>query len=117
MTADASPESPSTEPALEHPALSHALTTLARSLDRRAEPGAEAPSYLELAVLVAGVQDRLDDLTRLLVHAARRYDGTTWQQVARALGVSRPTAYKRFGAPSPNDPAAGTPADDDDDEG
>jgi hypothetical protein len=77
--------------------------TLARAIDRRASEPTEAPGYLQLAVLVADVQRNLDDLTRLLIHYARRYEGTTWAEVARTFGVSRPTVYKRFGEQSPND--------------
>ena len=96
--------SPSGAAPLEHPALAEALVTLARSLDRRAANDEEPPSYLELAVLVADVEHQLGDLTRLLVHYARRYEKTTWKEVADTFGISRPTVYKRYGEPSPNDP-------------
>lgn len=95
----------SNDPApLDHPALAQALVTLARSLDHRAGDDEEPPSYLDLAVLVADVERQLEDLTRVLVHYARRYDKTTWKEVADTFGISRPTVYKRFGEPSPNDP-------------
>jgi CRP-like cAMP-binding protein len=89
---------------LDHPALAQALVTLARSLDRRATNDEESPSYLDLAVLVADVEHQLEDLTRVLVHYARRYENTTWKEVADTFGISRPTVYKRYGEPSPNDP-------------
>ena len=91
---------------VDHPALAQALVVLARSLDRRQADDPGAPSYLDLAQLVADLQSQLDDLTRLLVHHARRYEGTTWKEVADAFGISRPTVYKRFGERSPNDPGA-----------
>lgn len=90
--------------AIDHPALSQSLVTLARSLDRRAGDDEAGPSYLELAVLVADVQSQLDDLTRQLVHYARRYERTTWKDIADTFGISRPTVYKRFGETSDNDP-------------
>jgi CRP-like cAMP-binding protein len=96
---------------LDHPALAQALVTLARSLDRRASDDEELPSYLDLAVLVADVERQLEDLTRVLVHYARRYERTTWKEIADTFGISRPTVYKRYGEPSPNDPGG------DDDEG
>lgn len=89
---------------LDHPALAQALVTLARSLDRRSSDDEESPSYLDLAVLVADVEHQLEDLTRVLVHYARRYENTTWKEVADTFGISRPTVYKRYGEPSPNDP-------------
>jgi CRP-like cAMP-binding protein len=89
---------------LDHPALAQALVTLARTLDRRATNDEESPSYLDLAVLVADVEHQLEDLTRVLVHYARRYENTTWKEVADTFGISRPTVYKRYGEPSPNDP-------------
>ncbi len=89
---------------LDHPALAQALVTLARSLDRRAADDEEPPSYLDLAVLVSDVERQLGDLTRILVHYARRYEKTTWKEVADTFGISRPTVYKRYGEPSPNDP-------------
>lgn len=92
---------------LDHPALAQALVTLARSLDRRATDDEESPSYLDLAVLVADVEHQLEDLTRVLVHYARRYENTTWKEVADTFGISRPTVYKRYGEPSPNDPGGG----------
>ncbi len=88
---------------VDHPALAESLVTLARSLDRRAVDEA-GPSYLDLAVLVADVQSQLDDLTRQLVHYARRYERTTWKDIAETFGISRPTVYKRFGETSDNDP-------------
>ncbi|MDQ3569835.1 MAG: hypothetical protein M3450_04445 [Actinomycetota bacterium] len=94
---------------VDHPALGEALVVLARSLDRRQAGDPGAPSYLDLAGLVADVQSQLEDLTRLLVHYARRYDGTTWKDVADAFAISRPTVYKRFGEPSPNDPGVADP--------
>ncbi|MGI8792206.1 MAG: hypothetical protein ACR2H3_03365 [Acidimicrobiales bacterium] len=90
--------------ALDHPALAQALVTLAQSLDRRGFDDEEIPSYLDLAVLVADVEHQLEDLTRVLVHYARRYEKTTWKEVADTFGISRPTVYKRYGEPSPNDP-------------
>ncbi len=89
---------------LDHPALAQALVTLAQALDRRATADDEAPSYLQLAVLVAEVDRQLGDLTRILVHYARRYERTTWKEVADTFGISRPTVYKRYGEASPNDP-------------
>ncbi|MGH9118113.1 MAG: hypothetical protein ACRD0A_09650 [Acidimicrobiales bacterium] len=88
---------------IDHPALSQALVTLARAVDHQAVGEGEPPGYLHLALLVADVQRQLDDLTRLLIHYARRYEGTTWTQVAETFGISRPTVYKRYGEPSPND--------------
>jgi len=90
--------------AIDHPALAESLVTLARSLDRRAGDDDTGPSYLDLAVLVADVQSQLDDLTRQLVHYARRYERTTWKDIADTFGISRPTVYKRFGETSDNDP-------------
>ena len=92
---------------VDHPALAEALVVLSRSLDRRQAGDPDALSYLDLARLVADLQGQLDDLTRLLVHHARRYEGTTWKDVAEAFAISRPTVYKRFGEPSPNDPDSG----------
>jgi hypothetical protein len=89
---------------LDHPALAQALVTLAQSLDRRAANDDDPPSYLDLAVLVSDVERQLGDLTRILVHYARRYEKTTWKEVADTFGISRPTVYKRYGEPSPNDP-------------
>jgi hypothetical protein len=89
---------------IDHPALSQALVTLAHAVDRQTSGDDEAPGYLQLALLVADVQRQLDDLTRLLVHYARRYEGTTWTEVAETFSISRPTVYKRFGEPSANDP-------------
>lgn len=94
-------------PRIDHPALSEALVTLARSLDRRYDEDEEAPTYLDLALQVATLNEQLDDLTRLLVHYARRYENTSWQTIADAFGVSRPTIYNRWGEPSPNDPEGG----------
>ena len=93
--------------AIDHPALAESLVTLARSLDRRADDDEATPSYLDLAVLVADVQGQLDDLTRQLVHYARRYERTTWKDIAETFGISRPTVYKRFGETSDNDPGGG----------
>ena len=104
MNPDTAKASSSEAAPLDHPALAQALVTLARSLDRRAANDEESPSYLDLAVLVADVEHQLDDLTRVLVHYARRYENTTWKEVADTFGISRPTVYKRFGEPSPNDP-------------
>lgn len=89
---------------VDHPALAQALVTLAQSLDRRAAVDEVPPSYLDLAVLVADVERQLGDLTRILVHYARRYEKTTWKEVADTFGISRPTVYKRYGEASPNDP-------------
>jgi hypothetical protein len=89
---------------LDHPALAQALVTLAQSLDRRGAVDEVPPSYLDLAVLVSDVERQLGDLTRILVHYARRYEKTTWKEVADTFGISRPTVYKRYGEPSPNDP-------------
>jgi hypothetical protein len=98
-------------PAVEHPALAQSLATLAAALDRRNDGAEHAPSYLELAVMVAGLEAHLDDLARLLVHLARRHEGTSWQDIGDAMGFTRQTAYKRWGTPSPNDPDAdGEPA-------
>jgi CRP-like cAMP-binding protein len=94
--------------AIDHPALAESLVTLARSLDRRAADDEAIPSYLDLAVLVADVQSQLDDLTRQLVHYARRYERTTWKDIADTFGISRPTVYKRFGETSDNDPDGDT---------
>lgn len=88
---------------MDHPALSQALVTLAHAVDQQIGGEDDAPGYLQVALLVADVQRQLDDLTRLLVHYARRYEGTTWAETAEAFGISRPTLYKRFGEPSPND--------------
>lgn len=88
---------------LDHPALAEALVALSRSLDQRTAGDADAPGYLDLAVHVVGLQRQLDDLATMLVHYARRYEGTTWNEVADAFSISRPTAYKRFGEASPND--------------
>lgn len=90
--------------AIDHPALAESLVTLARSLDRRLADDEAGPRYLDLAVLVADVQSQLDDLTRQLVHYARRYERTTWKDIAETFGISRPTVYKRFGETSDNDP-------------
>jgi uncharacterized protein with PIN domain len=105
MTPDR-PTRPARKTRLEQPALSQALVTLAEALDARNAETADAPSYLELAILVARLETQLDDLSRLLVHLARRHEQTSWQDIGDALGVTRQTAYKRFGAPSPNDPEA-----------
>ncbi|MGH9165107.1 MAG: helix-turn-helix domain-containing protein [Acidimicrobiales bacterium] len=105
MSPDSKRRSGQHQPTLDHPALSEALVALSRSLDRRASGDEEAPSYLDLAVAVSGLQRQLDDLTIMLVHYARRYEGTTWTDVAQAFGISRPTVYKRFGEASPNDVA------------
>ncbi len=91
---------------LDHPALAEALVALSRSLDRRRAGDGGAPSYLDLAVHVVGLQRQLDDLATVLVHYARRYEATTWNEVADAFSISRPTAYKRFGEASPNDVGA-----------
>lgn len=81
--------------AIDHPALAESPVTVARSLDRRAADDEALPSYLDLAVLVADVQSQLDDLTRQLVHYARRYERTTWKDIGETFGISRPTVYKR----------------------
>jgi len=94
-------------PVIEHPGLSESLVTLARALDRRNDETGHAPRYLDLAVLVTGLEAQLDDLARYLFHLARRHDQTSWQEIGDALGVTRQTAYKRWGPPSPNDPEAG----------
>lgn len=94
---------PARQVPLDHPALAEALVALSRSLDRRGAGDEAAPSYLALAVHVVGLQRQLDDLATMLVHYARRYEGTTWNEVADAFSISRPTAYKRFGEGSPND--------------
>ena len=86
---------------------------LARSLDSHGDDADHAPTYLELATLVSRAQGQLEDLTRILVHKARRHQNATWQQIADIFGISRPTAYKRFGQPSPNDVIA----DEDDPDG
>lgn len=91
------------QPPLDHPALAQALVVLACALDKRSTGDIDAPSYLDLAVHVVGLQTELDDLAALLVHYARRYEGTTWKEISAAFGISRPTAYKRFGEASPND--------------
>ena len=93
-------------PIVEHPGLSESLVMLARALDRR-HNDADAPHYLDLAVMVTGLEGPLDDLARYLIHLARRYDQTSWQDIGDALGVTRQTAYKRWGPASPNDPDAG----------
>ncbi len=97
------PEKRCHEPPLDHPALAQALVVLARSLDQRSSGDVDAPSYLDLAVHVVGLQRELDDLAGLLVHYARRYEATTWNEISAAFGISRPTAYKRFGDASSND--------------
>lgn len=101
--------------AIDHPSLAQALVTLARSLDRRGDDAEDAPGYLELAVLVSRVQGQFDDLTRILVHHARRHESATWKEIAESFSISRPTAYKRFGDPSENDIEAGSEIDDRDD--
>ncbi|MGH9011312.1 MAG: hypothetical protein ACRDYF_15925, partial [Acidimicrobiia bacterium] len=93
-------------PSIEHPGLSESLVTLARALDHRNDDVADAPSYLDLAVVVTGLEAQLDDLARYLMHLARRHEQTSWQEIGDALGVTRQTAYKRWGPPSPNDPDA-----------
>ncbi|MEW6474296.1 MAG: hypothetical protein AB1679_18750 [Actinomycetota bacterium] len=90
-------------PPVEHPALAQALLRLSLALDRRHDGAEDAPSYLELAVRVAGLEAQLDDLARLLVHLARRHEGASWQEIGEAMGFTRQTAYKRWGTPSPND--------------
>lgn len=103
------PRKPAGQPSVrdvEHPALAQSLTTLARALDHRNDGSEDAPSYLDIAVMVAGIETELDDLARLLVHLARRHEGTSWQDIGDAMNVTRQTAYKRWGTPSPNDPEA-----------
>jgi CRP-like cAMP-binding protein len=92
--------------AVEQPSLAQSLTILAKALDRRNDGTEDAPTYLDIAVMVAGIETELDDLARLLVHLARRHEGTSWQDIGDAMGVTRQTAYKRWGTPSPNDPEA-----------
>jgi light-regulated signal transduction histidine kinase (bacteriophytochrome) len=94
---------PARQAPLDHPALAEALAALSRSLDQRIADDEAAPSYLDLAVHVVSLQRQLDDLATMLVHYARRYEGTTWNEVAHAFSISRPTAYKRFGEASDND--------------
>lgn len=93
-------------PAIEHPALAQSLLRLSQALDRCNDGSEDAPSYLELAVRVAGLETQLDDLARHLVHVARRHEGASWQEIGEAMGFTRQTAYKRWGTPSPNDPEA-----------
>jgi hypothetical protein len=93
-------------PPVEHPGLAQALLRLSLALDRRNDGAENAPSYLELAVRVASLEDQLDDLARYLVHLARRHEGASWQDIGDAMGFTRQTAYKRWGTPSPNDPEA-----------
>lgn len=93
-------------PRVEHPALAQALLRLSLALDQRNKGTNEAPTYLELAVRVAGLETQLDDLARYLVHLARRHEGASWQEIGEAMGFTRQTAYKRWGTPSPNDPEA-----------
>lgn len=111
MKPDTSTRRPKKGAAVDHPALAQSLVALARSLDRRVTEDEESPSYLELAVLVGEVQHQLDDLTRQLVHYARRYERTTWKEIADTFGISRPTVYKRFGDPSDNDPGGADEGD------
>ena len=96
----------SSVPHVEHPALAQALLRLSRALDQRNQGRDDAPTYLELAVRVAGLETQLDDLARYLVHLARRHEGASWQEIGEAMGFTRQTAYKRWGTPSPNDPEA-----------
>lgn len=93
-------------PPVEHPSLAQALLRLSVALDQRHDGAEDAPTYLELAVRVAGLEAQLDDLARYLVHLARRHEGASWQEIGEVMGFTRQTAYKRWGTPSPNDPEA-----------
>lgn len=59
-------------------------------------------------ILAIGIQAAAEDVVRAVVQHARQ-NGTTWQVIGDALGVSRQAAFQRFGKPI--DPRTGEPMD------
>lgn len=57
-----------------------------------AGPGA----HLDRAVVALAVAGEAERLARAEVIAAREFDGASWADVGKALGVSRQTAHERF---------------------
>lgn len=81
---------------IQHPDLAEGLASLAESLDRRHEGAADAPSYLEMAVLADQISQQLTELTRMLVNAARAKENAKWSTVGEAFGVTRQAAMRRW---------------------
>lgn len=81
---------------IQHPDLAEALSNLAESLDRRHEGDADAPTYLEMAVLANNISEQLNELTRMLVNAARAQENAKWSTVGEAFGVTRQAAMRRW---------------------
>lgn len=81
---------------IQHPDLAEALSSLAESLDRRHDGEPDAPSYLEMAVLADHISQQLNELTRMLISAARAYENAKWSTVGEAFGVTRQAAMRRW---------------------
>lgn len=67
------------------------------------EPGADFQSEISSALHISSAAD---DIIRAIVQQARDR-GTTWQAIGDALGVSRQSAFQRYGRPT--DPRTGGP--------
>ncbi|EFQ82262.1 hypothetical protein HMPREF0063_12627 [Aeromicrobium marinum DSM 15272] len=72
-------------------ALSQADPTIARRL------GPDPQAHLDLVVLTARATERMSDLLRSSVAAARAA-GWSWEAIGSALGMSRQAAQQRFGS-------------------
>lgn len=83
---------------IQHADLAEALSSLAESLDRRHEGDADAPSYLDMAVLADNISQQLTELTRMLITAARANENAKWSTVGDAFGVTRQAAMRRWTA-------------------
>jgi hypothetical protein len=77
-----------TESAGEDPASVHVKVTLGISGDWHAQP------LKAISGITEGIKS-LDGTLLEAVHVARK-QGTTWEEIGKALGVSRQSAWERF---------------------
>ncbi len=86
------------DPTFDTPALATSLAALADAMAAQTRPGRTRPPYLEIALQVAQIRDRLDDLVRYFIHLAREHDDATWDDVARTFGMQhRQAAWRKWG--------------------
>jgi hypothetical protein len=79
--------------------LAAALASLAQALATRhtVPPTEQGTTNVELAVMCQQLEHTAMALTHYFVHQARTQDGTTWDTIGKAFGVTRQTAHIRFG--------------------
>jgi hypothetical protein len=73
-----------------------ALQQLAGALALRHDAAADAPSFVDLAVLAEGLSEQLHEFARQLILKAKEREGSSWNDVGTAFGVTRQAAMRRW---------------------